>query len=559
MFEDGIQIGDTRYSSLFVNTNGNITFGEGFGDYTPSDISANGLSIIAPFWADVDTRSEYDFEPDTDVSENEAYVVETGSQPIYFDLDDVGDVVTITWSNVNGYFVYDQIGDGTYIFPKNNFQLQLFDRDSGNFDIVFRYEDIEWTIGVASGRFAARAGYNLLDGTNVYELPQSGDSAAVSALPTTPGNTGVDGLWVFEVRNGEVVANESPSVSGDAYSLDEDGVLTIAAAEGLLVNDSDPEGGPLSVSLITMPEHGQLILNEDGSFVYTPDADYYGTDSFVYRASDGTLGAQGTVDFSIFATPDAPVAVDDDGLEATDGTPTAFSIAQLLANDRDPDGDLLSLVSVSDAQHGTVSISGDDVIFTPTAGYVGGASFAYTITDGSGATDVAIVDVNVTASDKTIRGTEDADDLSGTEGDDRIVGLAGNDRIGGKEGSDIIEGGAGDDRMAGGKGGDLFIFDNRGDTGRDQIVDFDGGDLVLTREKIYDGNNDGIIAFGRNRELDVSFDHDSRVQIQSASGGPITKLAYEGLLVIDDVTYYAYGLVGAQGQAAYLNALDHFG
>ena len=61
----------------------------------------------------------------------------------------------------------------------------------------------------------------------------------------------------------------------------------MAAASGVLANDSDPAAYPLTASLVGRPAHGSLTCNADGSFTYTPAANYLGPDTFTYRASDG--------------------------------------------------------------------------------------------------------------------------------------------------------------------------------------------------------------------------------------------------------------------------------
>ncbi len=83
-----------------------------------------------------------------------------------------------------------------------------------------------------------------------------------------------------------VVANAAPVAVDDAYSMDEDMVLT-QAAPGVLANDTDAETDPLTAVLVTGPAHGTLTLNADGSFTYTPDADWFGPDTFTYKANDG--------------------------------------------------------------------------------------------------------------------------------------------------------------------------------------------------------------------------------------------------------------------------------
>lgn len=187
VFEDGLNFFGNSYSSIYVNTNGNITFGRSLSTYTPNGITGSTTPIIAAFWADVDTRISGGL-PD--------------SQPIYVDVDTERDVVTMTWSQV-GYFS----GGADKL---NSFQIQLFDRGEGDFDIVFRYQDINWTTGNASGGTGglggtvARAGFSAGNGTDFYELAQSGDQAAILELENTAGNTGVQGLYLFKVRNGEI-------------------------------------------------------------------------------------------------------------------------------------------------------------------------------------------------------------------------------------------------------------------------------------------------------------------------------------------------------------------
>jgi hypothetical protein len=83
-----------------------------------------------------------------------------------------------------------------------------------------------------------------------------------------------------------VVANEPPVAEADSYTMDEDTVLTVAAP-GVLANDTDPDSDPLTAQLVTGPVMGILVLNADGSFSYTPPADYFGTVTFTYRVYDG--------------------------------------------------------------------------------------------------------------------------------------------------------------------------------------------------------------------------------------------------------------------------------
>ena len=186
IFANGIQIGDTTFTSLFVNTNGNITFGGGLSEFTPERIGTEtgSLAIIAPFWGDVDTRAG-----------------ETGEN-VFWDFNTSRDSFVVTWHDV-GY--YDQRQD-----RENTFQLELADSGNGDVQIIFRYEDINWTTGEASGGInglggeVARAGFAFGQGLS-FELPISGNQTRVLDLEENPGNTGLDGVWQFDIRGGDLV------------------------------------------------------------------------------------------------------------------------------------------------------------------------------------------------------------------------------------------------------------------------------------------------------------------------------------------------------------------
>jgi hypothetical protein len=103
---------------------------------------------------------------------------------------------------------------------------------------------------------------------------------------------------------------EAPPVAvDDSYAVDEDQVLSIAGP-GVLLNDSHPRGAPLAAAIVTDPSNGTVKLNPDGSFTYTPDADFFGTDRFVYEVSDGGLGTDtATVTLTVSPVIDALIDV----------------------------------------------------------------------------------------------------------------------------------------------------------------------------------------------------------------------------------------------------------
>jgi VCBS repeat-containing protein len=159
----------------------------------------------------------------------------------------------------------------------------------------------------------------------------------------------------------------------------------------------------LTVTLATGPLNGGLVLAADGSFIYTPDADYAGPDSFTYTVSDRSGGTgTGTVTLTVAPVNDAPVAVDDTA--ATDED-SAVTTGPVLTNDTDVDGGTLVLAGFDTAGTlGQVTDNGDGTFaYDPTGAFDGLAagatatdSFTYTVSDGAGGTDTGTVTVTIT-------------------------------------------------------------------------------------------------------------------------------------------------------------------
>lgn len=191
--------------NLFVNNNGNVTFTGGLSTYTPNPINGNNLAILAPFWADVDTRNAA------------SGVTEYGTGTI-----GGRNAFAVNWFGV-GYF-------GNRADKLNTFQLVMIDRTdtgAGNFDFEFNYDTMNWDTGDASGGVnglcpvqggggnPARAGW-ANGGTSTVELAGSAVCGALldggaNALINGSLNSGVDGRYVWNVRNGNVNVVPEPS------------------------------------------------------------------------------------------------------------------------------------------------------------------------------------------------------------------------------------------------------------------------------------------------------------------------------------------------------------
>ena len=160
-------------------------------------------------------------------------------------------------------------------------------------------------------------------------------------------------------------------------------------------NDTDVEGDTLSVTAVSTTSNGTATITDDGTTVsYTPNANFHGSDSFTYVVSDGNGGTDtGTVDVTVTAVNDPPVATNDAATTAED---TAI-VMRVLDNDTDVEGDTLSVTAVSTTSNGAAAITDDGttVTYTPNANFHGSDSFTYVVSDGNGGTDTGTVDVTI--------------------------------------------------------------------------------------------------------------------------------------------------------------------
>ena len=128
----------------------------------------------------------------------------------------------------------------------------------------------------------------------------------------------------------------------------------------LLANDGDIDGDALTFTAVGPAAHGTTSTN--GTVVrYTPAPDYFGPDSFTYTVSDGTATATATVNVSVTNAADSPRANPDSATVIEDGT----ALVNVKSNDTDPDGDPLTVTSVSTAAHGTAVLESGQARYTP--------------------------------------------------------------------------------------------------------------------------------------------------------------------------------------------------
>jgi len=273
IFTGGMNLFGQTYNGFYINNNGNITFESAMGTYTPFAITgATSNPMIAPFFADVDTRGA-----DGNVSPGGN---STGSNLVWYDLDEVNGVITITWDDV-GFYSQD-----TSLV--NGFQLRIFDQGDGDFGFEFRYENIDWTTGDASGGtdglggVIARAGWTAGDGVNYYELPQAGDQAGMLGLETTSNpSTSPDGNWVFNVIGGEI------TVGGGSSD-------TVTVEDEKMTGGNDEDDGGLGVVNGTIVDNVNWGADDFGSVVqFTVGEQSFEAGTTVYWDQYGNFMGEG--------------------------------------------------------------------------------------------------------------------------------------------------------------------------------------------------------------------------------------------------------------------------
>jgi len=231
---------------------------------------------------------------------------------------------------------------------------------------------------------------NVLEDQSVRYRPQTGfigiDGFIYSVVDEH--GTRADGAVTVNV----LAVNHPPEAVGEEVTVEADQTTTL----DVLANDSDPDGDPIRLVGFTMPEHGDLSLNADNSFDYTPAEGYLGPDQFTYTIRDSN-GATATAEVRLeVARTNQPPVAEDDHVTTEAGTPVVIDV---LANDSDPDGDPLSIEAIGLPVHGRLAFNADGTFtYTPDSGFAGIDDFTYTVGDGRGGTATATAVIEVVAS-----------------------------------------------------------------------------------------------------------------------------------------------------------------
>lgn len=450
---DGIDYFGTNYTSIYINSNGLITFAGPQTAFTPIAIDSYGEPAIAPFWSDVD--------------------INKGGE-IYWDVNPTSGAVTITWSEVAPF-------DLTGTPPLNSFQVVLTNTGNGDFSVEFIYEDIEWTNG-----YTGEATVGFTDGgTNDVVLPGSGDAAALTNFDTADfGNGDPDGTWQTDVKDG-VILSSNGIVDGTAG----DDIIDVSYdgdPENDFVDAADGTGIGRNDDIIDAGAGNDTVdggLGDDTIYGNSGDDVLFGGDGDDTIFGD-TAGPRVTDPFDVqyFELPPGGGGIDSlaeagfDTIGNNSNTPTAEFLRDSLdvntiSNENGGNGQTyavrfettLNVTTDGNYAFTTTSDDGsqlfvDGVLVVNNDGRHSEATESGSTTLGAGEHNVVIIFFENTGSDSlssTISGPDTGNvpiDFTTADIFGVVAGLPGNDTIDGGDGDDIIFGGDGDDIITVGAG-----------------------------------------------------------------------------------------------------------
>lgn len=234
------------------------------------------------------------------------------------------------------------------------------------------------------------------DGTPAYTVttePQHGtlEGTFPTAVYRPEADYNGDDSIVVEVEDGAgtvdvtltinvTPANDAPTPNTDVVEGTEDTTQTIQGST-LVENDQDVDGDALAITGVRSVRNGSATV-EGGNIVFTPAANFVGSATLVYSVSDGQTSAPGALIIYVGGVDDAPIAVDD-YLYTDEDVALTFDPTWLTGNDIEVEDQTLTLIEVSNAQNGTVTLANGAITFTPDAAFIGDATFNYTVSDGA--------------------------------------------------------------------------------------------------------------------------------------------------------------------------------
>lgn len=300
--------------------------------------------------------------------------------------------------------------------------------DSSGSEIWHTLDGGVWQ-GFSAETFSEAAGTLNVQATNAALQPVTASLSATSPsveLVAQSGGTSLYRLMAqpdtlrFTTPSSTTTTNQTPTANADSYSTPFNTPLTIAAA-GVLTNDTDPQNKSLTAVVATQPANGTLSLAADGSFTYTPNSTFSGTDSFTYTASNGTT-ASSPATVTITVASNRPTALAHSYSISQNTTLSVNAASGVLSGDSDPQSLSLTAAAVATAGHGTLSLAADgSFVYVPATDFTGNDTFTYTASDGTTTSDPATVTITVAATTVPVA---NADTYSATQDRPLVIGAA---------------------------------------------------------------------------------------------------------------------------------------
>ena len=384
-----------------------ISFGEEF-----QVLEDNFLQVDAG-----DGVLENDYDPDgVDISA----ILNSDPQNGSLSFSEDGSFIYIPNKNFSGqdqftYRVADILGDAPYVTATINV-LPLNDPPIATDDNYLTPLDSEFSINISSliendfDPDGDELNVNILSGTESGQLIEKEDGK-VTFVPE-PGFSGLakfnyevsDGEFTSDPANVTIRVNSPPIATIKRYVVYEDSVLQRDDEFGLISKSTDSELDDLSVVLISEPQHGLLSLSKDGSFDYTPEADYSGFDVFEFALNDGYQNSTPVqCQIYIIDVDDAPVAKDDDFFVLIGQSISIPSDKGVLANDRDIEGNSAEANLVEYLGQGTLNLNADGSFdYTPAEGFSGKDFFKYNSIANGKVSKIATVELEIGGPDDTV-------------------------------------------------------------------------------------------------------------------------------------------------------------
>jgi len=533
----GLNFFGTNYTTIYLNSNGTISFGTPFTDYNSTNLAAETTPMLAPFFADVNVNS--------------------GGE-IYWDIDPGAGTITMTWDSVAPYS-----GSGT-----NSFQVVLTDLGGGDFSVEYIYEDIQWS-GSAGGDQAdvgfTDGGSNdvILDGSaNATELLNyetndfgNGDPVGtytmdfVNGAPQVPdllveGSTGADTIdasysadpdgdvidggdgtgtggnadEVYAMDGNDSVASglandtvyggggddtleggdgddalygdNNATASAESLNWDAEGPDNTSLEAGFTQNTGDMD---VTVSFEDFGVAAPVLRVETGDTTYVEAGEPFNANSSAYLFGNNGANSTTTIDFAGTDQSGFGDEVQDVQFRINDIDFGAGNHTDIVTvNAYDASG---NPVTVTITPEGGDTVSGNTITannvgenpddaggsaLIEIAGPVSQIEILYS-NGQSGTQAVWVSDIHFT----TIAPTDGGNDsIDGGAGDDTLDGEEGNDTLIGGTGDDVLTGGAGNDEMylaegdvaTGGDGDDLFVITDLGEAGGGDTITITGGE-----------------------------------------------------------------------------------